>query len=223
MACLCHFMRWGGEDAISCLPRTAHQRCLLQYGCVHLSKQQRFLLARLCLWSTCHSTHEKIKPTYNQTRNKNHTDEARHWTQPLEMSKQYSWWCAGFCLPSNQPPDPHCKASPNLILQVGCMLCVSASIGWCRTPNNILCYSMPVMFTLHFLSFLSFSVYDFLNACASRIHCGDFVILRVVYTSPISPRADFLVCETTPINEHTLPPMRGLVIMCMGILVVITL
>ena len=27
----------------------AHQCCLLRYGCVHLSKQQQFLLARLCL------------------------------------------------------------------------------------------------------------------------------------------------------------------------------
>jgi len=44
-------------------------------------------------WSTCHSTHDKTEPTYNQIRNKNHSDETGHWTQ-------YSWWCAGFCLPT---------------------------------------------------------------------------------------------------------------------------
>ena len=32
--------------------------------------------------------------------NKNHTDETRHWTQPPKISEQYSWWCAGFCLPT---------------------------------------------------------------------------------------------------------------------------
>jgi len=31
-----------------------HQRCLSQCGCVHLSKQQHILLARLCLWFCCY-------------------------------------------------------------------------------------------------------------------------------------------------------------------------
>jgi len=49
LACLCRFMCWG----IGCyfLFAIAHQHCLLRYGCVHLSKQQQFPLARLYLWN----------------------------------------------------------------------------------------------------------------------------------------------------------------------------
>jgi hypothetical protein len=50
------------------------------------------------------STHEKIKPTCNHVRNQNHTDETRHWTQPPQISEQYSWWCAGLCLPTTWSP-----------------------------------------------------------------------------------------------------------------------
>ena len=35
-----------------------------------------------------------------------------------------------------------------LVYSPGGMLCVSASIGWCSTQNNILSQSMPVVFTL---------------------------------------------------------------------------
>ena len=39
-------------------------------------------------------------------------------------------------------------------------LCVSASIGWCRTRNNILSCSMPVVFTLSaFFSFFNSALY----------------------------------------------------------------
>jgi len=55
-------------------------------------------------WSTCHSTHDKIKPACSQLRNRNHTCEARHRTQPPQRSEQYSWWCAGFCLPTTWSP-----------------------------------------------------------------------------------------------------------------------
>ena len=71
-------------------------------------------------WSTCHSTHGNIKPTCNQIRNKNHTDETRHWAQPPQISEQYSWWYAGFCLPATWSP---LKSFSYFILQVGC--CVS--------------------------------------------------------------------------------------------------
>jgi hypothetical protein len=53
---------------------------------------------------TCHSTHENMNPTCNQIRNKNHTDQTRHWTQPPQISERYSWWCAGFCLPITWSP-----------------------------------------------------------------------------------------------------------------------
>jgi len=29
------------------------------------------------------------------------TDKTRHWTQPPEIDEQYSWWCAGLCLPTS--------------------------------------------------------------------------------------------------------------------------
>jgi len=59
-------------------------------------------------WSTCHSTHswkiEAYMQSNNQTHNKNQTDETRHWSQPPKISEQYSWWCAGFCLPPPKFP-----------------------------------------------------------------------------------------------------------------------
>ena len=45
-----------------------------------------------------------IKPTCNQIRNQNHTNERRHWLQTPQIYEQYSWWCAGFCLPTTWPP-----------------------------------------------------------------------------------------------------------------------
>ena len=86
-------------------------------------------------WSTCmHSTHEKVKPTYNQIRNQNHIDDTRHCTQSPRTSEQYSWWCAGLFLPITT------WLKTSLVFSQGGMLCVSASIGWCRTQNNILSY-----------------------------------------------------------------------------------
>jgi len=52
-------------------------------------------------WCKCHNTHEQIKPTCNQIRNKNHTNETRQWPQPPKHAN--SWWRA------SQPPDPHWK------------------------------------------------------------------------------------------------------------------
>jgi hypothetical protein len=55
-------------------------------------------------WSTCPSTHKELKPTCSQVRkNKNHTDETRHWMQPSQIFEQYACWCAGLWV---QPPDP---------------------------------------------------------------------------------------------------------------------
>ena len=64
------------------------------------------------------STHEKIKPTCNHVRNQNHTDETRHWTQPPQISEQYS---CGVQASTYQPPDPHWKT---LIYSPGVLLCV---------------------------------------------------------------------------------------------------
>jgi hypothetical protein len=36
-------------------------------------------------WATCHNINERT----------------RHWTQPPKIFKQYSWWWAGFCLPTS--------------------------------------------------------------------------------------------------------------------------
>ena len=48
--------------------------------------------------------------------------------KPPQIYEQYSWWCAGFFLPTTWPPPPPCwKTLLTFILQVGC--CVSASIG----------------------------------------------------------------------------------------------
>jgi hypothetical protein len=35
-----------------------------------------------------------------RTATKNHADEMRHCIQPPQISEQYSWWCADFCLPA---------------------------------------------------------------------------------------------------------------------------
>ena len=55
---------------------------------------------------------------------------------------------------ASQPFDPHRKPSLIFILHVGC--CVSANIGWCRTQNNTLSLSMPVVCTLSSRSFSFF-------------------------------------------------------------------
>ena len=57
----------------------------------------------------------KVKKISHQISDKNHTDETRHWTQPPQLSEQYSWWCAGFCLPAS--PDPHWLVFPISILR----------------------------------------------------------------------------------------------------------
>jgi len=59
-------------------------------------------------------------------------------------SEQYSWWCAGFCLPTICPP----LKNSSYFYSPGGMLCVSAT------------QSMPVVFTLSaFFSFLSFNIF----------------------------------------------------------------
>jgi len=45
---------------------------------------------------------------------------------------------------------------PICVQKAGGGLCVSASIGWCRTQDNILSYSTPVIFTLPAFFFLFF-------------------------------------------------------------------
>jgi len=48
-------------------------------------------------------------------------------------STQHSWLCAASAC--THSPDPPWKSSS--VLSPGGMLCVFASIGWCRTQNNI--------------------------------------------------------------------------------------
>ena len=67
-----------------------------------------------------HSIHEKNKATCNQIRNKNHTGETKHGTQPPKYPSNIP---GGVQASAYQPLDPHCKASLVFILQVGC--CVS--------------------------------------------------------------------------------------------------
>jgi len=65
----------------------------------------------------------------NQIRNKNHTDETRHRTQPPKIFEQYSWCC----LPTTWSP----LKSLSYFYSPGGMLCASASIRRCRTQSNI--------------------------------------------------------------------------------------
>jgi hypothetical protein len=48
------------------------------------------------------------------------------------------------------------------LLVRSCVLCVSASIGWCRSQNNILSKSMPIVLTTS-----AFSFFFFLLPCRS--------------------------------------------------------
>ena len=78
---------------------------------------------------------------------------------------------------ASQSPDPHWNAP--VFYSPGGMLCVSVSIGWCRTENCILSYSMPVVLTLS--AFFFFFFLFFSKAKQSRnIHVE--VIYRRSYT-----------------------------------------
>ena len=48
------------------------------------------------------------------------------------------------------------------------------------------------------------------DACPSRIYCGDFVGLRVVDSSSNRLRSIFFACNTTPICEGPFFPVMGL-------------
>jgi hypothetical protein len=86
---------------------------------------------------TTHSPYEKIKPTCYQICNQNHTDETRFWLPAPQIFEQYSWWCAGFCLPTTWSP---LKSSSYLILQVG--WCVSLHpLGGARNRCHFFCIS----------------------------------------------------------------------------------
>jgi hypothetical protein len=84
-----------------------------------------------------------------------------------------SWWCAGLCLPTTWSP---LKSILYVFLKVGC--CVSASLGWCRTQDNILFQSMSVVFRLSAFSFLFFfytsSSYPPWNNYLRSPHTKDF-------------------------------------------------
>ena len=81
---------------------------------------------------TCHSIHD-IESTCNQICNKNHTDETRHDHNPQNyQSNTSAGVLPGICLPTTWSP---LKSLSSFVLQVGYH--VSASIGWCRTQNNI--------------------------------------------------------------------------------------
>ena len=71
----------------------------------------------------------------------NHADETRHWTHFPKTSEQYSWWCAGFCLPATWFP----LKSLSYYYSPGRMLCVSASIGWCRHKTTSFFSFSPLM------------------------------------------------------------------------------
>ena len=75
----------------------------------------------LCKAKLVNLHHHYVTQRTNQTQ----------WTQPPKISEQYSWWCAGPCLPTAWSPlKSHCS----FILQVEC--CVSASIGWCYPQTS---------------------------------------------------------------------------------------
>jgi len=71
------------------------------------------------------------------------SDETRHQTQPPLISEQYSWWCAGFCLPTTWSP---LKSSSFIyMLQVGCDVLLHPSSDATSFPTSP---CLPVVFTL---------------------------------------------------------------------------
>ena len=103
-----------------------------------------------------HATALINKPTRNQIRNKNYTDETRHRTQPPQIFEQYSWWCAGFCLPTTWSP---LKSFSYFIFHVTTVGCVCLCIHWAvQNTNQRPSLSMPVgsVYTIHVI-FPSFS------------------------------------------------------------------
>ena len=44
--------------------------------------------------------------------------ETRHWVRPSQIYEQYSWWCAGLCLPTTWSP---LKSLSSFVLKVGCV------------------------------------------------------------------------------------------------------
>jgi hypothetical protein len=115
--------------------------------------------------------------------NKNHTDET--------SATPTSIWAILLVVCRLLPPN-HLIPTDKLLFfyNPGGTLCVSASVGWCRTQNNILSNSMQVVFTLPAF-FFSISFFTWL--CWRSEHCGIFVV-----------RFDFLMARPLWRMQHTL-------------------
>ena len=97
-------------------------------SCWHVETSSRadtLLVNKIPWWWRSVGIEERLSTCEDKQRNKYHTDETRHWIQPPQISEQYFWWCAGFCLPTTWSP---LKRLP-YFYSPGGMLCVSASIG----------------------------------------------------------------------------------------------
>ena len=65
------------------------------------------------------------------------------WNTTPQIFEQYSWWCAGPCLPTTWSP---LKSLSSFVLQIWCFVSLQPLDG--AEHKHILSLSMPVMFTL---------------------------------------------------------------------------
>jgi len=85
-------------------------------------------------WSTRHSTHANTKPTctVNWSATKSH-----RWNATLNATLKHIWEILLVCVQVSASWHLIPTEKPFIFYYFDGMLCGSASIGWCRTQNNI--------------------------------------------------------------------------------------
>jgi len=186
-----------GNCADSCHIRVSYLLAVWDVGWIYFKRNTNFhfwnfilpnwlcfpFLLLHCTLCTCKMCgHHVLSCTWLCSQQKSHRWDERN------PHKYLSNTPGGVQASASQPPDPHWKLL--LLYSPGGVLCVSASVGWCRTQNNILSNSMQVVFTLPAF-FFSISFFTWL--CWRSEHCGIFVV-----------RFDFLMARPLWRMQHTL-------------------